>query len=124
MKKVLSIFLLFALSIQCMGNLWTIGLFYLQQDFIAKNICINRFDKIPVCKGQCYLNNQLNENEKQQEKPSISYQNELQLFFQEPIIPSTSLKVFTITNIRKSIFNNYCKPDFFGALDHPPESIG
>lgn len=123
MKKLLSIFLLFALSIQCAGNLWTIGIFYLQQDFISNNICVNRFDKIPVCKGQCYLNKQLSENEKQQEKPSCSYQSELQLYYQEPTKQLTNLDVIIISKICHELFQDYGKPDFYGSLDHPPESL-
>lgn len=39
--------------------------FKLNQDFIAKVLCINRDKPITTCNGQCYLNRQL---KKQQEK--------------------------------------------------------
>ena len=47
--------------------------FYIQQDYIAQNLCINRFDAIPVCKGQCYLKKQLKTNENQEKKKKLKF---------------------------------------------------
>ncbi len=42
--------------------------FEMNRNYIARNLCVNRFDAIPVCKGSCVLEKELNRNEKQQEK--------------------------------------------------------
>jgi len=72
MKKIFSILFLFILFVYNTGNIWILLNFHYHRDFIAQNLCINRFDKIPVCKGQCYLEKQLKEKEEKEEKiPSL-----------------------------------------------------
>ncbi|OMP75869.1 MULTISPECIES: hypothetical protein [unclassified Chitinophaga] len=70
MKKLAAILLIFSLFIQTTANVWLVGLFYLKRDYIATNYCINRFDKIPVCKGSCFLEKQL-EKEQEREKRNL-----------------------------------------------------
>lgn len=55
--------------------------FYINRDYIAENLCVNRFEAIPVCKGQCFLDEKLKENENKQEQrlPDLK-QNQIQLF--------------------------------------------
>lgn len=55
--------------------------FHIQQETIAKTLCINRFDLIPVCKGQCYLEKQLKNDDKQERNlPDIKLK-DMQLYF-------------------------------------------
>lgn len=80
MKKLLIHIMLLTFVFQSTCNFWIIISFYANRDYIAENICINRFDQIPVCKGQCFLNQKLQENEKQEQKlPSLKIK-EIQLF--------------------------------------------
>jgi hypothetical protein len=80
MKKSIALFILTLLVFHNTSGLWIIGAFYINQDYIAKNVCINRFDAVPLCKGQCYLSRELKANESHQEKfPTVSYK-EIQLF--------------------------------------------
>jgi len=79
---MLSILLLAVLLIQTTSSLWIWAGFYLNRDYIAATLCINRFDRIPVCKGVCYLQNEMNEQERRQEKwPGLKL-NDLTLFCQ------------------------------------------
>ena len=64
MKKTAVYFLLILFVIQSTSNLWIISSFYINRDYIAKELCINRFDKMPVCKGICYLEKKISDNEK------------------------------------------------------------
>lgn len=60
--------MIIAFLVQSTSQLWIIAAFKINQDYIAANLCINRFDAMPVCKGSCYLENQLNQDQKQQQK--------------------------------------------------------
>jgi hypothetical protein len=68
LKKLVSILLIIAFLVQSTSQLWIIAAFKINQDYIAANLCINRFEAIPVCKGSCYLENKLNQDQKQQQK--------------------------------------------------------
>ena len=68
MKKPAVILLILVLFVQTSANVWLIGLFHLQRNFIAKNLCINRFDLIPVCRGACFLQKQLNKEQEREKK--------------------------------------------------------
>ncbi len=52
-------------------NLTKIGIlidFKINQDFIAKVLCINREKPMSTCNGKCYLSEQLKKAEEQEEK--------------------------------------------------------
>ncbi len=71
MKKLFANILLTAFLLQSFSQLYIITSFYIRQDYISKNLCVNRFDTIPVCKGQCYLAKELKESEKKQDQHSL-----------------------------------------------------
>ncbi len=54
-KRLLSIFLIFLLSAQCIFKLSIIAYFETNRDYIAEVLCINKEKKITVCYGQCFL---------------------------------------------------------------------
>lgn len=68
MKKVIVIFLLFIFTFQTTKSLWIITSFQINREYIASNLCINRFDKIPTCKGQCFLTKELNKEQNENKK--------------------------------------------------------
>ena len=80
MKKILIHILLLTFVFQSTCNFWIIISFYANRAYISENICINRFDKIPVCKGQCFLNEKLQDNQKQEQKLPDLKGKEIQLF--------------------------------------------
>ncbi|MBO9732095.1 MAG: hypothetical protein J7623_25870 [Chitinophaga sp.] len=87
MKKILSIWLLGVILIQSTGNCWIIAAFYLNRNNIAKALCVNRFEQLPVCRGTCYLQKKLIENEHQQDRlPELKHK-EILLFFESVSIP-------------------------------------
>ena len=66
--------------------------FKVNQSYIAKNICINRFNPGLHCNGRCYLMKkikQAEENEKKQAEKQGSGQPEIS-FFEEPVYISFS----------------------------------
>lgn len=80
MKKIILHIMLLTFVFQSTCNFWILISFYANREYIAENICINRFDQMPVCKGQCFLNKQLKETQKQEQKLPDLKGKEIQLF--------------------------------------------
>lgn len=81
MKKIVVAILFISFLIQSFSQLWILTSFHINREDIAKNICINRFDQIPVCKGQCFLEQKLQENEAKNEEQLPEFkQVKIQLF--------------------------------------------
>jgi hypothetical protein len=94
----------------------------MQRDYIAKNLCINRFDMIPLCKGKCYLTQQLKENEKREQNlPDVKHK-DVQLFFQNNIhvyidkAISSEREHFTLDK------ENFLSSDLIFSVFHPPKA--
>lgn len=83
MKRLLSIWLLGIILIQSTGNCWIIAAFYLNRTRIETTLCVNRFDLIPVCRGSCFLERKLIENESKQERSPDTRYKEITLFCQD-----------------------------------------
>jgi hypothetical protein len=92
LRKILSILLIFSFFVQATSQLWILGVFELNRNYIAANLCINRFESIPVCKGSCVLEQQLNKNEEQQQKLPDLKSKEINLFY-----PSDNLDLISQT---------------------------
>ncbi len=123
LKKLIAILFLFVILVQSTSKLWVIGSFYLNREFIAENICINRFDAIPVCKGQCYLKKELKQSDTRDEKlPDVKIK-DIQLFCQQK-----SLLENAIYSEPEQIQNpNYCinfySSNFSSSVFHPPQYV-
>ena len=94
----------------------------MQRDYISKNLCINRFDAIPVCKGQCYLTKQLKENEKKEQKLPDLKQREIQLFCQNNLsfeFPKT-IFVERLNTLRYK--DNFLSSEYLFSVFHPPQT--
>lgn len=121
LKKVFTLLLAFAFVWQSSHGIWTLCSFYLQQEYIAQNLCENRFDKLSMCNGQCYLEKQLKEEEKQEQKlPSIKQQESLYIVHELKEKPE---------NNSQGKENNTNFPDnsaglasaYLKSIDQPPE---
>ena len=55
--------LLLAVIMQSTGSVWIYLGFQYNKDYIESQICINRFDVIPLCKGSCYLEEKIKEEQ-------------------------------------------------------------
>jgi hypothetical protein len=106
---------------QSMSTLWIIVSFYAQREYISKNLCINRFDAIPICKGQCYLTKQFKENEKREQNLPDFKQKEIHLFFQSNISIDFSKVIFK----EQMNFTSYDEKFFYSkslfSVFHPPK---
>lgn len=95
--------------IQTYHQTWILASFYINRDYIAQNICINRFDAIPLCKGSCVLEKELKKNEDQQQKlPELKIK-EIQLFCQHQVCLFNTINTLSLTDISYPIL---AKPTF------------
>ena len=104
-----------------MSTLCIFTSFYLNQDYISENICVNRFDKIPVCKGQCYLSKELSANEKQEKKFPDLKQKEIQLFCEERNLFDSATLPFEQADILRGNNAAFSLSTFSTSIFHPPQ---
>lgn len=120
MKRAFVLFFLMAFVFQSTSSLWVITSFYIQREYISQNLCVNRFEAISVCKGQCFLTKQINENQCKEQSKSVIKQQEVQLFFQEfksALLPKLDcFEIFKLFPLKdKSPMR-----DFIFSIFHPP----
>jgi hypothetical protein len=122
-KKVIVFFLLFIFTIQITKSFWIISSFYLNRDYIAKNICINRFDKIPTCKGQCYLDNELSKEQKENQKSLLQIEKES--FYILSTIKSKENSSLVLIDSKKIVdfFRVINYSTFLFSFENPPELV-
>lgn len=124
MKQVASILLLTAFLIQGTSQLWILAAFKINQDFIAENLCTNRFDEVALCKGSCYLEKQLNEEHKQQETVPDLKTVEITLFCQDV---SHDLSHDALASDIKAFFpsgnDDFVTSEYLNSVFRPPAFI-
>jgi len=81
MRILLVYFLLIAIIFQSVNKTIVYLNYYFNKTYIIKNVCENRFDKIPICKGHCYIKKELQKTEKQESKYPEKSKKEVQLYF-------------------------------------------
>jgi hypothetical protein len=120
-KKVFTYLLLMIFVFQSVSQLWILGAFYVRRDYIANNVCVNRFDAVPICKGQCYLTQELTEHgqEQEQQLPDLKHKG-LELLavsetpcYLEPPVHQYSLPV-------PSAGTGHLSSGFLFSVFHPP----
>ena len=93
----------------------------INKNFITAKLCINRNRPNSCCKGKCYLNKQLQKEEKGNPVPAAS-KNTILLYFETPgnrITPITAGN----TKYSDSYLFSKCQP-LVNSIFHPPGIIG
>ena len=122
MKRTFAIFFLIVFVFQSTSTLWIMASFYAQRDYISKNLCINRFDAIPVCKGQCYIIKQLKENEKKEQNLPDLKQKEIQPFFQNDLSFEFEKAIFEERLNTLNYKDNFTSSEYLFSVFHPPQT--
>lgn len=120
MKKIISIYLLIFFLFSSVGRFGVFLTFKINQEYISKNLCENRFNKKSSCKGKCYLAKELKKHDTHEEK-SKKENSKLEDYIVSPIIIEVST-IFTIKN-SKLLFPLYNQNYFYNYTDyifHPP----
>lgn len=123
-KRIVAIFLCACVLIQCMAHWAVVGLFKLNQDYIAKNLCENRSKPQKKCCGKCYLRKQMkkvNGNENGSSKGQTIKIEKNEVFCLMPDNLSVTIKMFPITlSVYNPILKDFLITPFSSSLFHPP----
>jgi len=68
-KYPVTILLILLIAAQSFSKWCLIAEFQVNRDFIARNLCVNRLNPISCCKGTCFLNKKLADDENKQQTP-------------------------------------------------------
>ena len=123
MKKLFTLILVIVFVMQSTVQVWIIASFYINRDYISTTLCINRFEEIPTCKGQCFLDNELKESEKKQkeELPNLK-QKEVQLIFtSHSLVSNTRLVYLLKPETPRNKKQNRVLSKFVFSIFHPPK---
>lgn len=120
-KQLITAFLLLIWLCQLSGRYLIMFEFYLNQEYIAKNLCINRNNPDMHCNGHCQMKKQLSEEERQhQENPERRADNKSEHF-----VPG--IFIVELSPVCTTINNEYYSPQSIGspldlayAVFHPP----
>jgi hypothetical protein len=119
--KLISVTILLICLIAATFTQWLlIACFDVNETYIAKELCINKNNPAAHCNGHCYLNKELN-NEQKSTNPlntSLKEKFEIQLFCIYPLnnlnIVSYFIKTF------HPVLQNFKTQEFLKAPFHPP----
>jgi hypothetical protein len=96
----------FLILLTSLRELTTYVIFRLNQDYISRNLCKNRFKPELMCYGKCVLSNSLAEQHKQEkDKKSIPQQEEPSVF----VLPNVEIiiKPHFFLNLKKDSISYY-----------------
>lgn len=70
MNRFFFIIALMGVLLQNFGKVYILLNFEINQTYIAKNLCVQKDKPDNCCKGHCYLNKQLEEEDKKEKSPA------------------------------------------------------
>ncbi|NML19571.1 hypothetical protein HHL16_01740 [Pseudoflavitalea sp. G-6-1-2] len=120
-RKLFAILILFAITVQTFHKAIIVMEFYANQDYIAKNLCENRYRPMLNCNGHCLLAKKLQQAEKKEQRNPES-----KLASKQEVVSSRSYYQLTIasnpvqTSTPAYTFNNGKPVDFASDFFHPP----
>jgi hypothetical protein len=123
LKKIITIWLILLVFTQQFSKVWIYVSFKINQDEIAKNLCIKRNIENNTCQGCCHLKKQLEQDEEETPKqlPSILKLPVDLLFFQK--IPQFHFDLHQISSTISKVLNdqNIILPSFVEDIFKPPQ---
>ncbi|MGF6847843.1 hypothetical protein QFZ51_003078 [Chitinophaga sp. W3I9] len=117
-KQMITVLLMLIWLCQLSGRYVVMLGFYVNQEYIAKNLCINRDQPQLHCNGKCHLAKQLREEDrKEHESPWSKTDNRSEIFY--ACLPDNNIlkPAFTAVN------TNYPVCDHTGAPVDRPSSV-
>jgi len=124
LKKAVAIFLLILFLFPTFGKVWIIISFKINQEYIAKNLCVQRNVKNNCCHGCCQLKKRLAENDKQEQKQLPRGSNEKNILPTDYFCKELNETIY-ISSVKKCNYNNYSSSLLavtVGSIFHPPKA--
>jgi hypothetical protein len=122
MKKIAALLLTVAFGLQTFSQGITILDFYINQSYITKNKCVNRYRPMLHCNGKCQLAQKIKQQEqKEQQNP------ELKLAAKNEVLSSRSFfaTMLTIVPVLRNSYNTdsgFYLPNYSASIFHPPQA--
>ncbi|MCX2762274.1 hypothetical protein [Aquimarina muelleri] len=106
-------------------NMWILIDFYINQDYISKNECVNRFDKISDCHGKCILSSRFEKYRKNTSSKQIPNCKEIEIeaFLFIPMKAQSTLYLQSIKTGEIISFNSLYNYFYKTFVFHPPRRI-
>lgn len=122
MKFVAVPILTLLIMTQVFSNWFVVLSFKLNQDYIAKNICENRYRPKLNCKGNCVLMKKLREEEKKEQNAPANLKLEITsiILSSKSFFAITETPVFVLTTSSRSAENSGKPVDRTADIFHPP----
>jgi hypothetical protein len=121
-KQMITVLLMLIWLCQLSGRYVVMIGFYVNQEYIAKNLCVNRNQPQLHCNGKCHLAKQLREEDrKEHESPWSKTDNRSEIFYAR--LPDNNIlkPAFTTLRINYPLFFNIGVPvDQPSAVFRPP----
>jgi hypothetical protein len=97
-----------------------IACFDLNENFIKKEFCINKNNPASHCNGHCYLNKELNKEEKSNNPLNNASKEkfEIQLFYVD--LENNINVVSSFITISRPVLQSFAQQEFCKAFFHPP----
>jgi hypothetical protein len=98
-KYPVTILLILLIAAQSFSKWCLIAEFQVNRDFIARNLCVNRLNPISCCKGTCFLNKKLADDENKQQTPVKGGQQDevlLQVHRPENLLPAPPVTLVAV----------------------------
>ena len=123
MKQATSILLIFLFLLQAFGSTVLLSNYYINKDYIASVLCINKSKPKLKCNGKCHLSKQLKTAEENEKAPFNSPFEKVnfQLFSKS----LNQIMVLNIADYQSEQFSDYSLPNYeqqLSAVFHPPQA--
>lgn len=124
MKKAISIVLVFLLIFSNLSRIWILIDYTVNQDFIAKVLCINKNKPELQCNGKCHLANQIKQQEEKENQGTASEsKTKTEVIFIQNLsveVPNSAI-VSVISNTLNPYTTRFNSSDYLERLLRPPQ---
>lgn len=115
--------LLVSFVVQSTSQLWIMGAFFANRDYIARVLCINKDVPASNCNGACYLKKQLHKDREKQEKqnPDLKLK-EVILFYEAPRPLAVAIMIFdpVAEKTKFAVYRDHVSQAYMPSVFHPP----
>jgi len=124
MKSIFSTCMLLVFLSPLLVKVWILAEFKVNQDFIAKVLCINKDKPMSNCNGKCILAQKLKKAEEPQKKEfpaALKERLEINLYLTDKLIEITGSRLVAENNILFLKNDPFFKSNFSTDVFHPPK---
>lgn len=118
--RIVGFSLMFVFIFQIFSKTFIVADYYINKDFIATTLCINKDKPQLHCEGKCQLKKQLEKEDKKEKSPLGSFKNksEIQLFSEKTDV--VSFFAVTVSDKTKAPYSFSISEKHLLIVFHPP----